>query len=223
MGSADALHRRLNRRPSRYPATWGLCGLCVAAWLIGLGAAEVPPLRGAAGDFVWSRAWETLFALSPHAVAQGAVWQGVTYALLHGSWAHLLVNLVGLAVTGATLERLLGGRRTVTLFVLGAAAGACGFLASLALDPRLPDGMDCVGASAILTACIGAVTTLAWRERVVLWVAFLPVRLRAGWLLPLFLLFSACEAVYWPTFTAYGAHLGGWLAGLLLGLLWHRA
>ena len=222
MGSADALSRRLKRRASRCPATWGLCGLCVAVWLIWLCASALPPLRGVGGDFVWARALETLFALSPGAVAQGAVWQGVTYALLHGSWAHLLVNLAGLAVTGSALERVLGARRMVALFTLGAAAGAGGFLASLSVDARLPAGMDCVGASAVLAACIGAVTTLAWRERVVLWVAVLPVRLRAGWLLPLFLAFSVCEAVYWPLFTAYGAHVGGWLAGVLLGVLWRR-
>ena len=118
MGSADALSRRLKRRASRCPATWGLCGLCVAVWLIWLCASALPPLRGVGGDFVWARALETLFALSPGAVAQGAVWQGVTYALLHGSWAHLLVNLAGLAVTGSALERVLGARRMVALFTL---------------------------------------------------------------------------------------------------------
>lgn len=227
MGPTDAVHRqrpgRLSAgRPDPIPATWGLCGLCVAAFLLGLTAQSVPPLHRGGGDFVWARAFDLLFALRPEAIAQGALWQALTYALLHGHWAHLLINVAGLAVTGATLERLLGGRRTLALFALGAAAGACGFLGSLLADPRLPSAGACVGASAILTACIGAATTLAWRERVTLWVAIVPLRLRAWWLLPLFLVFSVCEILLWPTVTAYGAHLGGWLAGLALGCLWHR-
>ena len=174
------------------------------------------------GDFVWAQALDALFALRPESVGLGAVWQALTYALLHGNGLHLLINVVGLAITGATLERLLGGWRTIALFALGAAAGACGFLGSLLLDPRLPTVGVCVGASAILTACIGAATTLAWREQVTLWVAIIPIRLRAGWRLPLFLLFSLCEILLWPTVTAYGAHLGGWVAGLTLGVVWRR-
>lgn len=174
------------------------------------------------GDFVWGQALNTLFALRPESMGLGAVWQALTYALLHGTGIHLLINVVGLAITGATLERLLGGWRTLTLFALGAAAGACGFLESLLLDPRLPDFGVCVGASAILTACIGTATTLAWREKVTLWVAVFPIRLRAGWLFPLFLLFSLSEMFLWPTVTAYGAHLGGWVIGLLLGVAWRN-
>ena len=209
-------------RSQTFPATWGLCGLCVGVFLIGLAAQFVPPLHRMGGDFVWGQALNTLFALRPESVGLGAVWQALTYALFHGTGVHLLINVVGLAITGATLERLLGGWRTLTLFALGAVAGACGFLGSLLLDPRLPTLSVCVGASAILTACIGAATTLAWREKVTLWVAVFPIRLRADWLLPLFLLFSLCEILFWPTVTAYGAHLGGWIIGLLLGIIWRN-
>lgn len=158
------------------------------------------------------------WALQAWALHAGAVWQPLTYAFVHGGWAHLLANLFGLALTGAALEAVLGARRLVRLFALGAAAGACGFLLTVLLDPRLPAAMACVGASACVAACLGAATTLAPRARVTLWVVAIPVPMRAIWLLPLFALFLVAEAWLWPGVTAYGAHLGGWLAGLLFGL-----
>ena len=109
-----------------------------------------------------------LFALSAEGLRMGAWWQPLTYAVLHGSWAHLLANVFGLAVTGACLEHVLGARRLMGVVAVGAAFGAVGFLASLALDARLSGGASCVGASACLAACLGAVTGLAPRARVTL-------------------------------------------------------
>lgn len=201
---------------ARAPATWGLCAACLAVWLaqtLAAGVGDLPGLNGVGAD----RALGALFGLRAEAVRAGALWQPFSYAFLHGGWAHLAANLFGLWVTGSALEAVLGARRMVGLFALGAAAGACGFLGSLALDPRLSGGLACVGASAMVAACFGAATALAPRERVVLWVAVLPIPLRAFWLAPVFLLFTVCEAWWWPQVTAYGAHLGGWLAGLAFG------
>ena len=64
------------------------------------------------------------WALQAWTLHAGAVWQPLTYAFVHGGWAHLLANLFGLALTGAALEAVLGARRLVWLFALGAAAGA---------------------------------------------------------------------------------------------------
>ena len=73
------------------------------------------------------------WALQAWTLHAGAVWQPLTYAFVHGGWAHLLANLFGLALTGAALEAVLGARRLVWLFALGAAAGACGFLLTVLL------------------------------------------------------------------------------------------
>lgn len=164
-----------------------------------------------------------LFALSAEGLRMGAWWQPLTYAVLHGSWAHLLANVFGLAVTGACLEHVLGARRLMGVVAVGAAFGAVGFLASLALDARLSGGASCVGASACLAACLGAVTGLAPRARVTLWVTVLPVPIRAWWLMPLFVAYAVTEAWAWPQVTAYGAHVGGWLAGVVYGAVAARA
>lgn len=197
-------------------AVVALCGACFVVWLVQWWAQGLPA-PGGAGSLSFAEALRGLFGLDAAAVRRGALWQPVTYAFLHGSWAHVAANLFGLGLTGHALAAAVGARRFLWLFVLGAVAGALGFLLSAAFDPRIPSGTVCVGASAAVAACIGAATTLAPRSRVTLWVAVLPIPLRAGWLFPLFLLFFLCEAWLWPTATAYGAHFGGWVAGLSFG------
>ncbi len=198
------------------PLTRSLCAACVLAWVAQSLAAEVGDLPGLNGLGA-GRALTALFGLKAGALGAGALWQPFSYVFLHGGWAHLAANLFGLWVTGSALEAALGARRVAWLFAFGAVAGACGFLATLAWDPRLPTGMACLGASAVVAACLGAATALEPRARVVLWVAVLPIPLRAIWLLPLVLGLATCEALWWPLTTAYGAHLGGFLAGLAFG------
>ena len=53
-----------------------------------------------------------LFGLVPaRVIGQGAVWQFVTYAFLHGDVTHLVLNLLMLALLGGEIERALGGAR----------------------------------------------------------------------------------------------------------------
>lgn len=167
-------------------------------------------------------AFRALFALTAEGLREGALWQTVTYAFLHGSWLHLIANAFGLLVTGIALERLLGTAAVLRLFLLAALAGALGFLLSIGLDPRLNARMACVGASGILAGCLGAAATLAPCCRLTLWVLLLPFPVRAWQLIPLILLLIASEAAFWPLTTAYGAHLGGFLAGLVWGALADR-
>ncbi len=188
------------------------CALCAA---IGCGQfllKSLLPFVGAEGFLFLTRAGD--FALSAHGVASGAVWQTVSYAFFHGSFIHLTLNLVALLMTGAALEGCLGRERMKWLLLFGIVGGAIGFLGSLALDPRLPSQLLCIGASGAVTACLGAVTALVPREKVTLWLVVVPIPLRAFWLLPLLLGLFICEAIWYPATTAYGAHLGGYVAGL---------
>ncbi len=200
----------------------GVCWVCLALWCIHLLAAGLSFPFGAEG-LSYTDALQRILGLDAGAVSRGAVWQPLTYAFLHGSGFHLLANLFGLWLTGGTLVELLGTRRFLWLFTLGASAGAVGFLISAAVDPRLSAGVLCIGASAAVTAFIGAVTTLVPTQRVTLWVAVLPIPLRALWLLPMMLLFLLGEAWLLPATTAYGAHVGGWLAGLFAGACFRKA
>jgi len=75
----------------------------------------------------------------------------VSYALLHGSWTHLLLNGVWLTAFGAPVARRFGVARFLALNFAGAIAGAA---AQFAVNPFELNPM--VGASASISACFGA-------------------------------------------------------------------
>lgn len=68
--------------------------------------------------------------LSPLMVAQGAVWQLVTYMFLHGNLFHLLFNMLGLWMFGRDLENDWGSREFLKYyFICGIGAGLVTLLA----------------------------------------------------------------------------------------------
>lgn len=81
----------------------------------------------------------------------GDVWTFFTYALLHGSWMHLGMNVLWLVAFGAPLARRFGPLRFIGFSLVGAAAGAA---AHLMLAPQ--SGAPLVGASAAIAAQMAA-------------------------------------------------------------------
>jgi membrane associated rhomboid family serine protease len=71
------------------------------------------------------------------------VWTLLTYALLHGSWAHVLVNSIWLVAFGPPVARRFGPFRFLMFFAMTAIAGA---LAHWAVNPM--DFSPLIGASA---------------------------------------------------------------------------
>ncbi|MET4106877.1 rhomboid family intramembrane serine protease [Hymenobacter sp. UYP22] len=89
-------------------------------------------------------------------------WTLLTYAFSHLEFWHILFNLLNLYYFGALVREYLGDRRLVSLYVLGALAGAVLFLLSFNLLPTLQPmvGLSLLGASASVTAIIMAAATL---------------------------------------------------------------
>ena len=71
------------------------------------------------------------------------IWTFATYAFLHGSWAHVVVNCIWLVAFGPPIARRCGPVRFLAFFVLTSVAGA---LAHWALSPF--DFNPMIGASA---------------------------------------------------------------------------
>ncbi len=71
------------------------------------------------------------------------VWTLLTYALLHGSWTHVIVNSIWLIAFGPPIARRFGWRRFLAFFAFTAVAGA---LAHWAAEPM--DFSPLIGASA---------------------------------------------------------------------------
>lgn len=77
------------------------------------------------------------FGLVPRGVTHGLrVWQPFTYLFLHGGIFHLLVNMLGLWMFGADLERTWGRRRFLFYYFLtGVGAGVLNIVVKTIVDP----------------------------------------------------------------------------------------
>ena len=78
-------------------------------------------------------------------------WTFVTYALLHGDVTHLALNGVWLLAFGSAVARRFGALRFLAFFAITAAAGA-----ALHLAAHAGDFFPMVGASAAISGCMAA-------------------------------------------------------------------
>lgn len=141
--------------------------------------------------------------------------------LVHGGFVHLVLNLVMLVYCGRKLESALGSAGVTLLYVVGAYAGAAGQWAqwSIAVTPM-------VGASGAISAWIAGYALL-FAERPVPAIGPIPSRVvRIVWLAAAWIgiqLLIGLATLGGGTQIAIGAHVGGFLAGLVLTrplLLW---
>ncbi|MDR1505788.1 MAG: rhomboid family intramembrane serine protease [Treponema sp.] len=69
-----------------------------------------------------------ILALYPPLVRSGWLWQFTTYMFAHGSWQHIIFNMLGLFVFGYQVERHTGSREFLLYyFVTGTLAGVISF------------------------------------------------------------------------------------------------
>ncbi len=87
------------------------------------------------------------------------VWTFVTYAFIHGGWTHLAVNMVWLLPFGSAVARRFGTLRFFAFFVATAVAGA---LAHFAAHPG--GEQPVVGASGAISGFMAASTRFAFQR-----------------------------------------------------------
>src|SRR6185295_17311923 len=95
-------------------------------------------------------------ASSPFLVRTGDWFRLATANLLHGSFLHLVSNLVALFVFGFSLEPLLGSARLLVFFLLSSLAGAAGSVLVASYDLS-------VGASTGIFGLFAVQVFVAWR------------------------------------------------------------
>ncbi|MFD5078603.1 rhomboid family intramembrane serine protease [Streptomyces sp. NPDC058371] len=137
---------------------------------------------------------------------------------LHGSWLHLLGNMLFLLIFGNNIEDRLGHVRFALFYVVCGYAAAYGF--SLV---NADSGDPLIGASGAIAGVLGAYLVLYPKARVwvlVPFLVFLPLRLPAwivlGFWFALQAVYSSGGAVSTAGTVAYAAHVVGFLAGMLL-------
>ena len=153
-----------------------------------------------------------LFGLNVEGIRHGWLWQFITYAFLHGSLFHVLMNSLGLFFLGPEIERHLGLRPFLSLMLFCAVLGGVGWFGL-----TFPYSGICVGASGAIFGLIGAFAGLFPTRQITLLIFFvLPVTMPA-WLMAS--LFGLLQLAYLlnpgPSGIAYAAHLAGGIAGFL--------
>ncbi len=178
----------------------------VTIGLIALNVVFFGVVHGSGGDggsFASSMALLPDAALYPpqsglEGVAQGAYWQLLTSTFLHVQVLHVVMNMIGLWIFGSFLETALGRWRFLALYLL---TGLAGSVAVYWL--ALPISFS-LGASGSVFGLFGAalIVLLKQRQDVTQLVILLGLNLLITFTVP---------RVSWQ------AHIGGLLAGLLLG------
>jgi membrane associated rhomboid family serine protease len=144
-------------------------------------------------------------------------WQLVTYAFLHGGWAHLFFNMLALYMFGADIERLWGPRRYLFYYFACVVSAA---IVQLGVSMLLGSGTGkVIGASGGVFGVLLAFGMMFPRRMVML--LFPPIPMRA-WVLVT--VYGAIELFMGITGTQTGvahfAHLGGMAGGLVLIQYW---
>ncbi|MDP9481826.1 MAG: rhomboid family intramembrane serine protease [Chloroflexota bacterium] len=148
----------------------------------------------------------------------------IAHQFLHGGWFHIGSNMLYLWIFGNNVEDRLG-RPAYLLFYL--AGGVVAALAQVAIDPA--SDIPLVGASGAIAAVLGAYFVLFPRARVLsivfVVVFFQLIEVPAVLVLGLWFLLQVIDGLASLGATeivggvAIFAHIGGFVAGMLLGLL----
>ena len=147
-------------------------------------------------------------------------WQLLTYAFLHGGFAHIAFHMLALVMFGAPLEYTWGERRYLTYYlVCVVGAGLCQLLVGSLAVSNGADPYPTIGASGGVFGLLLAYGMLFPNQRVML--LFPPIPMKARTLVIVYGLFELGLGVTGlQPGVAHFAHLGGMLFGWLLIRYW---
>jgi membrane associated rhomboid family serine protease len=142
----------------------------------------------------------------------------VTSMFLHGGWMHLLGNMLYLWVFGNNVEDAMGHWRFILFYLV------CGIAAVYAhAVPNADSEVPMVGASGAISGVLGAYILLYPHARILvgipLGIIVHTVRLSALWVLGFWFVMQIISSLLTPSGqagVAFGAHIGGFVAGMAL-------
>ena len=217
-----------DRNPTRRTpvVTFALIGACFAVFALEL---SITASGGDAALETFFQRWGAVpadisAALQARDLAGQATLGIFASMFLHGGWLHLLGNMLFLWIFGNNVEDRLGSIPYLLFYVAGGVAAA---LAQVVLDPR--SEIPLVGASGAIAAALGAYIVLFPGARI-LSLVFLgffyqllevPAIIVLGFWFGLQLVsgFAAFDAETAQGGVAFFAHIGGFVFGLVVGLL----
>jgi membrane associated rhomboid family serine protease len=150
----------------------------------------------------------------------------LTSMFLHGSWDHILGNMLFLAVFGRNVEDAMGRLRYLGFYIAGGfAASAAQTAMTLLFGTDAAARVPTLGASGAIAAVLGAFWILYPGAKIVTYIPpIFIVRVRAAIFLGLWFLYQLVEANF-GMFSAgndggvaFFAHIGGFVFGVLVAL-----
>ncbi len=201
-----------SRRPSRFPAVTVLIILAnVFVFILEL-----------AGGNRFVHAWSAI----PAKIVFGHRWITLlTSMFLHGSWLHIIGNMIYLWAFGPAIEDAMGRGRYLLFYFAG---GMVAMIAQVAASPysKIPT----LGASGAIAAVMGAFIVTYPRDRIrsvliifiFVTIARIPAVLLIGFWFLIQLVDAGAVANVQTGGVAYLAHVGGFLFGVVTARLFER-
>jgi rhomboid family protein len=152
----------------------------------------------------------------------GVSW--ITAMFMHGSWSHILGNMLFLAIFGKNVEDALGSLRYLAFYFAGGfvammTQAAMTLLFGTGAESQVPN----LGASGAIAAVMGAYFVFYPQSRILTLVVVFPIRIPAWFFLGAWFLYQLVEANFGLFSSkangggvAFFAHVGGFLFGVLV-------
>ena len=200
---------------SRPLVTYALILANILVWVL----YQLPDLQGSVDELAYH---PCEVESSCPTVGQGWPVTAVTSMFLHGSWAHLLGNMLFLWIFGNNVEDALGKVRFLALYLAGGfAATALQTFITLSYASELDGTIPNVGASGAVSAVLGAYLVLLPRAKVLTLIFIVLREIPAGFFLLVwfgFQLLDGSTSLAHPEQgggVAFFAHVGGFVFGAL--------
>ena len=194
----------VSRRPARFPVmTASIIAVNALVFLLEL-------IRGETFVTTWS--------VKPADVVAGHhLITILTSTFMHASWSHIIGNMVFLWAFGPEVEDLMNPRRYLVFYLLGGLAATA---AQVGADPS--STVPNLGASGAIAGVLGAFLVVFPRDRILVYIfPFWHARITAMLLIGFWFVTQLVSGFGSITSTtqggvAYFAHIGGFIAGLVL-------
>lgn len=191
--------------------------------------------------FAFTRSYQDIVANYGFIPAQATPYTYITSLFLHGSLLHLIGNMVYLYIAGDNVEDKLGHIGYLLFYISGGIIANFFHAHMVSTDALI---IPTIGASGAISAILGAYVLLFPKNRIkffyiiliifiLKWGVFYLTSLWAIGLWFILQIFSQATASGQYSPVAYGAHIGGFIGGIILtgiliitGILkphWHRA
>lgn len=141
-----------------------------------------------------------------------------TSMFLHGGWMHLIGNMLYLWIFGNNVEDCMGHRRFIIFYLI---CGVAAVMSHALVNPASETPM--IGASGAISGVLGAYLLLYPHARVLVvipvFIFIHTMRVAAGWVLGFWFMlqiFNSFATAGQQGGVAFGAHIGGFVAGMIL-------